>query len=101
MVHAISGLLARAVMEERATGGRVVRVDPAVVSATTADDLAVWGSRAANIQRTDASRATGGQGSLAGGFTLLERSDQAGKSGGSEEEKVSKLIHLDRLETSG
>lgn len=43
----------------------------------------------------DAFVATWAQRVLAGGFTLLERVDQPGQSGGGEKEEVSKGVHLD------
>lgn len=90
-----AGLLASADMEERAAAGRVVRGDPAVVGATAGNDLAVGGRGAADVEGTDALVTTGAQRGLAGGFTLLERVDQAGQSGGGEKKKVGKGVHLD------
>jgi hypothetical protein len=94
---AIASLLTSAGPEQRAAAGGVVRVDPALVGASAGDDLAVGSGRAADIERADASRAAEGARRLAGGLTLLERRDQAGQSGGGEEDEGCKLVHLDGL----
>jgi hypothetical protein len=95
--HAGASLLTSAGREQRTAAGGVVRVDPAVVGATAGDDLTVGSGRAADVEGTDASIATESARRLAGGLTLLERRDQAGQSGGGEEEDGCKLVHLDGL----